>query len=504
MGASHDTRTDEPAPPEAARARPAATTGEGPTDRERRLAWWLLLAVGVGFLVTQLVVAPPGRPTGWDEAVYVSQVTPGMEALFMAAWRARGITLLIAPVTLLGGSLDAVHLYLAIVSAIAVTIAFRLWIPLIGLAAAIGAFLFSFGWVALASGSAVMPNFSAAVLGVAVAGLVIRRLEGAGIAYAMGAAVTLGAMALVRPTEAVVVAGAIGLFVLIVRWTSWRLVLGLGAGLVAGWLPWILEMSVRFGGVSGALEAANSAGHLAVASVRDNVIAHLSFTYGRRKPPAGRPPVEGLLWWGVLVVLSALGLRRRVGTPTRMAALLATLGAVAFAVEYVVLVPIVEARFLMPAYAFAGLAAAIGLASLLRGGSIARAVGIVVLAAGIPWAIWQVRVADRVVAREWRRDEIFEDAGLLLRDLADGRPCSFVSPGSYPQLHLVSGCVGAQLEPPPIPTAKQWDAIAAGEEVFMILPRVAPADSPLAALTPIRFEAPKRTWFIYQLSQLNG
>jgi len=122
VGASQDTRTDEPAPPETERARPAATTGEGPTDRERRLAWWLLLAVGVGFLVTQLVVAPPGRPSGWDEAVYVSQVTPGMEAMFMAAWRARGITLLIAPVTLLGGSLDAVHLYLTIVSAAAVTI----------------------------------------------------------------------------------------------------------------------------------------------------------------------------------------------------------------------------------------------------------------------------------------------------------------------------------------------------------------------------------------------
>ena len=183
--------------------------------------------------MTQLVVAPPGRPSGWDEAVYVSQVTPGMEAMFMAAWRARGITLLIAPVTLLGGSLDAVHLYLTIVSAAAVTIAFRLWIPLIGVAAAIGAFLFSFGWLALVDGSAVMPNFSAAVLGVAVAGLVLRRLEGAGMGYAIAAAATLGAMALVRPTEAIVAAGAIGLFVLIVRWTSWRFLLGLGAGLVS-------------------------------------------------------------------------------------------------------------------------------------------------------------------------------------------------------------------------------------------------------------------------------
>jgi hypothetical protein len=262
-------------------------------------------------------------------------------------------------------------------------------------------------------------------------------------------------------------------------------------------------MSIRFGGPAGALEAANSAGHLAVASLRENVIAHLSFTYGRRKPPPGGPPIAGLSWWGMLVVLAALGLRRRAGAPARQVALLATMGAAAFAVEYLVLVPISEPRFLLPAYAFAAIAAATGLASLLRGGSVARAVGVVVLAAAIPLAIWQVGVAERVVAREGRRDGIFEDAGLLLRDLAHGRPCSFVSPGSYPQLHLVSGCVGHQLEPPPIPTAAQWDAIARGEEVFMILPRVAPADSPLSVLTPIQFEAPKRTWFIYQLSQLN-
>ena len=69
-----------------ASARVAAARGRGrlPRDAARRRA--------------------PGRPSGWDEAVYVSQVTPGMEAMFMAAWRARGITLLIAPVTLLGGS----------------------------------------------------------------------------------------------------------------------------------------------------------------------------------------------------------------------------------------------------------------------------------------------------------------------------------------------------------------------------------------------------------------
>ena len=389
-------------------------------------------------------------------------------------------------------------------SAAAVTIAFRLWIPLIGIAAAIGAFLFSFGWLALVDSSAVMPNFSAAVLGVAVAGLVLRRLEGAGMGYAIAAAATLGAMALVRPTEAIVAAGAIEV-VRPDRPLDLLAVPPRTGGRPRGRLaPWILEMSIRFGGPAGALDAANSAGHLAVASVRENVVAHLSFTYGREKPPAGGPAIEGLLWWGMLVVLSGLGLRRRVGAPARSAALLATLGAVAFAVEYLVLVPIVAARFLLPAYAFAGLAAAIGLASLLRGGSVARAVGVVVLAAGIPWAIWQVRVADRVVARESRGGEIFEDAGLLLRDLADGRPCSFVSPGELPAAPPRLGVRRPPTRAAADPHGHPMGRDRGGEEVFMILPRVAPADSPLSVLTPIRFEAPKRKWFIYQLSQLNG
>jgi hypothetical protein len=77
-----------------------------------------------------------------------------------------------------------------------------------------------------------------------------------------------------------------------------------------------------------------------------------------------------------------------------------------------------------------------------------------------------------------------------------------VSPGAFPQVHFVSGCVGEQLGPPPLPTPAQWDAAAAGEEVFIILPRTVHSDHPLAVLSPIRFRAPRRMWFIYQLSQL--
>ncbi|MGI8616457.1 MAG: hypothetical protein ACR2L4_06725, partial [Actinomycetota bacterium] len=156
----------------------------------------------VGFLLAQLALIHLRRPIRWDEAVYMTQVIPGMDALFFAAWRSRGITLLISPVTLLGGSLADVRLFLMVASAATVTLTFRIWIPLIGIAAPAAAFLFSFTWLGLVYGSAVMPNFRAAILGVAVAGLIARRLEGGSLRWAVSASAVLGAMTLVRPTDA--------------------------------------------------------------------------------------------------------------------------------------------------------------------------------------------------------------------------------------------------------------------------------------------------------------
>ena len=470
-------------------------------ERERRLAWWLLLAVGAGFLLTQLVFFPFVRPSLWDEAVYLSQVTPGMDALFMDAWRSRGITLLIAPVTLLGGTLPDVRLFLTIASAAAMMVAFRLWIPLIGLAAPIAAFLFSFTWLTLIYGSALMPNIWAAILGVAVAGLVGRRLEDGTLVEAVVAAVLLGVMALTRPSEATVLAGAIGLYLILVRRSAWRFGLGLGLGLLLGWLPWILEMSIRFGGLSGAFHRANSAGHLSAAPIRENVLAYLSFAYGRKELPLDQVPVEGVVWWSLLLALAVIALFRQVQGRGRSVALLASLATAAAAVEYLVFVPIVAARFLLPAYAFAAVTAAIGLAWLLQRGLAGRAVGALVLALIVPWALWQLDVSRGVLAGQLRPSERFYEAGLLLRDLAGEGPCSFVSPAVHPQVQIASGCSGGKLISRE-PTLTQLATAASGEEVFIILPHAAARGSRLAALDPTRYRSTRRTWFIYQLSQL--
>lgn len=57
----------------------------------RPLPW--LAAVAAAFTLTQLVLVVPGLGLGWDETVYVSQVSPQAPAAFFSAPRARGITL---------------------------------------------------------------------------------------------------------------------------------------------------------------------------------------------------------------------------------------------------------------------------------------------------------------------------------------------------------------------------------------------------------------------------
>ena len=172
------------------------------------------------------------------------------------AWRARGVPLLVAPVTFLGGSVGDVRLFLMLASAVTITATFRLWIPSVGLAAPVAAWLFSFSWLGLWSGSEVMPNLWAAILGLATAGFVARYLDGGERWHAVLAAIVLAAMALVRPTEATVLTGAIGLYVVVFRRARWRLLFGLGLGLVLGWVPWLIEMSIRFGGPMSALDEA--------------------------------------------------------------------------------------------------------------------------------------------------------------------------------------------------------------------------------------------------------
>ena len=473
---------------------------EGHSDRERALARGLVIAIGVVYLVIHLLLIPRDWPAGWDESVYLSQVTPGIEGYFFNAWHARGITLIVAPVTALGGSVADVRLFLMVLSAVGVTLTFWLWVPLVGIAAAIAAFVFSFSWQGFVLGSEVKPNYWGALLCLATTGLIARRLEGGRARDLVLASVVLAATALVRPTEATVLAGAIGVYILLFRRNSWRDFVWLGIGLFLGWLPWIVEMSVRFGGLTGALEEAGKGQHFVMVPFTENVLRHLAYTDGKSAPSA----IPGTIWWSVLVLMAAAALARGLMRSDRASALLCAFGALALAAEYLIFVPALAPRFLLPAYALASLPFAIGLVSLVRGNTAARILGALVLALMIPWTIWQGTVITQRAPSVNRDSALPTRVGLKVRRLAQGRPCFVLSQPKFPQIAYTAGCSGAK-GGPRVPSDDQLKELARSDRVIFVVRIVeAPKESLLSSVKPIIVPKPRKDWYLYPLPRSIG
>jgi hypothetical protein len=94
--------------------------------------------------IAPLIWVAPGLPYEWDETVYISQVSLHAPAGLFTAPRARGLTILLAPLTELTSSTAALRWYLAVLSAVGLYLAFLPWLRLWpGYLAPIAAALFS-------------------------------------------------------------------------------------------------------------------------------------------------------------------------------------------------------------------------------------------------------------------------------------------------------------------------------------------------------------------------
>ncbi|MFB7175849.1 hypothetical protein ACFCYM_34275 [Streptomyces sp. NPDC056254] len=127
--------------------------------RSRRSDLWLLGPVAAAYTTAQLILAVPGTGLGWDETVYVSQVSGHAPAAFFSAPRARGISYLAAPVAAFTSSVTALRIHLALLSSAALLLSLWLWrrllpTPVLALAGA----LFAGLWTALSYGPQAMPN----------------------------------------------------------------------------------------------------------------------------------------------------------------------------------------------------------------------------------------------------------------------------------------------------------------------------------------------------------
>lgn len=367
-----------------------------------------LLLVGLLFVVAQLALVPLGRDLENDEAVYLSQVSRFTVPAPWEAHRAWGVALLLLPVGMLTESVLAMRVYLVLVSAVALVLAFRPWLRVLPHpAAAVAAVLFGSSWVTLFYASEASPNLYVGLAGVAAVGYVARLLaQPADRTALVGLAAALACAALFRPTDSVWLSlPALAVAALGLR-TQWRTVSAVVVGLAVGWAPWLVEAFVRFDGPLARFEAARAP---AGSGFGFTLSKHLRLLDGDRtccfsEDRVPYVPVPGLLWWVGLSLLAVLGPVLVRSRAARRGAALALGTGVVITLAYLVLTRFAVSRFMLPTYALFAVPASLALVAAVRrfrtpaAARLGLAVVVLVGAADLTW--------HSSVARKIGRDEV--------------------------------------------------------------------------------------------------
>ncbi|MFE4830656.1 hypothetical protein [Streptomyces sp. NPDC056672] len=332
-------------------------------DRASTRDLGLLAAVAGVYTLVQLTLFVPGSGLGWDETVYVSQVARDAEAAFFSAPRARGITFLVAPVTLLTPSVGVLRVHLALLSGAGLFCALLVWrrllpVPVLAVAGA----LFAGLWITVVYGPQVMPNLWVALGALFAVGCFLRAARDRSDRRALaGLGGGVAFVALMRPSDALWLALPLGIATLLVR--AWRrpvLLLALVAGAVLGCAPWVVEAYTAYGGLLARLRRASE--------IQGDLGRHLAFD-GHLRALDGRllcrpcdvpwrRPVTAV-WWFVLPPLIAGGVLAGVRLRRHAVVLVPALTGLALAVPYLLLIDYAAPRFLLPAYALFALPVAL-------------------------------------------------------------------------------------------------------------------------------------------------
>jgi hypothetical protein len=368
-----------------------------------------LIAVCIAHALSPLLLLGPHVPLGWDETVYVSQIDPHHIAAYFSAPRARGVTLLTAPISLVTPSLAALRVWLACLSGVGLYAGMRPWLRLVQpWTVPFAAALWSGLWVSVFYGYAAMPNQWVAFAAVAATGWCVVALRDPTRRWAwIWLGVALAVAALMRPSDSVAIAAPLVIAIMAARRVPLRrrirLLSAIAAGLGAGWVEWIMEAQIRFGGIASRLHAAsveNGGGglHWALGAEMRALAGPTLCRYHCHADAA----TSDRLWWFLLLPLAVAGIvlarRRSVLIWDALPLVLPMAVGIALAIEYFVVVGYAAPRFLMPAY----LLLAIPVADALRGGYVAlpargRTAAAAVLAAALALQTFgQVDVARRI------------------------------------------------------------------------------------------------------------
>lgn len=404
--------------------------------------------VAAAFTLAQLLLVPPGMGLGWDETVYVSQVSPHAPAAFFSAPRARGVPLLVAPVAVWSSSTVVLRVYLAVLSGLALYLALRVWRGLFPVrVVALGGALLASLWVTLFYGPQAMPNYWVAVGALGCVGCFLRvRRDPTDRAALWGAAAGSALMAWMRPTDTVWV--TLPLFVLLVGVREWRrprLLVAMAAGLGTGAGAWVAEAYLHYGGPARRLaDASRVQGGLGWNFAVDDQLRGL---VGRTlcRPCTGDLPHAAIIaWWFVLPVLAALGLAVALRAGRAAPTVVPLVCAATAAVPYLFLIGYAAPRFLLPAYALLALPVADALLDLVTGpgGAWRPVVGAVVVLGLLGHLAVQYAVLDRTVERTTAFHRDWDRTAAELRRLGVRPPCLLTGDYAIP-IAYYAGCASA-------------------------------------------------------------
>jgi len=310
--------TSDPRAGAAAEIRPGphadleAPAAAKPRFSGRGIAW--LIGAAAAFTLAVFLFDSSRIPLFWDESVYASQISQHVPMPW-GAERARGLPLLVAPVTLFTSSVVALRVYLMVMAGIGLFLAMLAWrgrrpdwvVALAGV-------IFGGLWVTQQQASLLLPSYWSAIGGLAGVGLFLRAMERGrssplGIVLLAAAAIFTS---LIRPADAVVIFGVLLVIALTAR--PWRfaaaLMAAIAGGLAVGIGEWVAESYLYFDGPLRRLHAMGAASGGRKLNFLNNLrIMSGGLVSSKRGFPSIRgwshPPL--LAWWAAFGVLALIG-----------------------------------------------------------------------------------------------------------------------------------------------------------------------------------------------------